>query len=93
MMRAHLPEAAIVLAILANEDRLHCALHVVVDAAPTGALEECERPFVLVEHHLLRFARIGARTNIMRLWQRRTCATFTIVVTPSITTISWLQSN
>ena len=26
-------------------------------------------------------------------WQRRTCATFTIVVTPSITTISWLQSN
>ena len=27
----------------------------------------------------------------MRLWQRRTCATFTVVVTPSITTISWLN--
>ena len=26
-----------------NEDRLHRRLHVVVDAAPTGALEECER--------------------------------------------------
>src|SRR5271169_1643832 len=29
----------------------------------------------------------------MRLWHRRTCATFTVVVTPSITTISWLQSR
>jgi hypothetical protein len=63
MMRAHLQEAAIVLAILTGEDRLHCGLHVVVDAAPTGALEECERPFVRVEHHLLRLARIGAHEH------------------------------
>ena len=34
-----------------------------------------------------------ARTNGIRLWQSRRCATFTIVVTPLITTISWLQSN
>lgn len=33
------------------------------------------------------------RGNIVRLWQRRRCVTFTIVVNPSITTISWLQSN
>jgi hypothetical protein len=39
-----------------------------------------------VEHHLLALARI-------RLWQSRTCATFTIVVTPLSRTISWLQSN
>jgi hypothetical protein len=29
----------------------------------------------------------------MRLWQSRTCATFTGTVTPFIRTISWLQSN
>ena len=63
MMRAHLEEAAIVLAILADEDRLHRRLHVVVDAAPAGALEERERPFVGVEHHLLRLARIGAHEH------------------------------
>jgi hypothetical protein len=34
-----------------------------------------------------------ARTNGIRLWQSRTCATFTIVVTPLSRTISWLQSN
>ena len=33
MMRAHLEKAAIVLAVLADEDRLHRRLHVVVDAA------------------------------------------------------------
>jgi hypothetical protein len=63
MMRAHLQEAAIVLAILTNEDRLHRGLHVVVDAAHTGALEECERPLVRVEHHLLGLARIGAHEH------------------------------
>ena len=63
MMRAHLEEAAIVLAILADEDRLHRRLHVVVDAARAGALEECERPLVGVEHHLLRLARIGAHQH------------------------------
>ncbi len=34
-----------------------------------------------------------ARTNSIRLWQSRTCATFTVTVTPAISTISWLQSN
>jgi hypothetical protein len=63
MMRAHLQEAAIVLAILTDEDRLHRRLHVVVDAAPTGAFEECERSVVRVEHHLLRLARVGAHEH------------------------------
>ena len=63
MMRAHLEEAAVVLAILADEDRLHRRLHVVVDAARTGAPEERERPLVGVENHLLRFARIDAREH------------------------------
>src|SRR6516162_7831213 len=31
MVRAHLQEATIVLAVLADEDRLHCRLHVVVN--------------------------------------------------------------
>ena len=63
MMRAHLKEAAIVLAILADEDRLHRRLHVVVDAARAGAPEERERPLVGVENHLLRLARIGAHEH------------------------------
>jgi hypothetical protein len=29
----------------------------------------------------------------MRLWQSRTWATFTVIVTPFSTTTSWLQSN
>src|SRR5271166_6099041 len=36
MVRAHLEEAAIVLPVLADEDRLHRRLHVVVDAARAG---------------------------------------------------------
>ena len=63
VMRAHLEEAAIVLAVLADEDRLHRRLHVVVDAALAGALEERERPVVGVEHHLLRLPRIGAHEH------------------------------
>ena len=43
MMRAHLQEAAIVLPVLADEDRLHRRLHVVVDAARAGALEQARR--------------------------------------------------
>jgi len=58
-MRAHLQEATIILAVLADEDRLDRGLHIVVDAARAGALEERERAFVRVEHHLLRLARIG----------------------------------
>ncbi len=63
VMRAHLEEAAIVLAVLADEDRVHRRLHVVVDAAPAGALEEREGAVVRVEHHLLRLARIGAHEH------------------------------
>jgi hypothetical protein len=37
---AHLQEAAVVGPILADEDRLDRRLHVVVEAAPAGALEE-----------------------------------------------------
>ena len=59
VVAAHLQEAAIVEAILADEDRLHRRLHVVVDAALAGALEQGKRPIVGVEHHLLRLARIG----------------------------------
>jgi hypothetical protein len=79
MMRAHLQEAAIVLAILADEDRLHRRFHVVIDSARTGPLEEPERPFVGVKHHLLGLARIGAHehhpavaeTNMRDLHDRR----------------------
>src|SRR5271154_5492861 len=39
MMRAHLQEAAIVLAILADEDRLHRRFHVVIDSAPKAPLK------------------------------------------------------
>ena len=63
MMRAHLEEAAIVLPVLADEDRLHRRLHVVVDAARAGAAEEREGAVVRVEHHLLGLARIGAHEH------------------------------
>jgi hypothetical protein len=39
VMAAHLQETTIVDALLADEDRLHRRLHVVVDAALAGALE------------------------------------------------------
>src|SRR5262245_6108113 len=90
IVAAHLQETTIVEAFLADEDRLHRGLHVVVDAAPASALEQGKRTVVGVEHHLLGLARI-ARTNSMRLWQSRTWATFTITVTPLSRTTSWLQ--
>ena len=49
MMRAHLREPAVIGALLADEDRIHRRLHVVVDAARAGALEEGERPLVGVK--------------------------------------------
>src|SRR6516225_173838 len=58
-MAAHLQEAAIVAPVPADEDRFDRGLHVVVDAAPAGALEQGERPIMGVEHHLLRLTRIG----------------------------------
>src|ERR1700761_441349 len=46
VMAAHLQEAAIVKTSFADEDRLHGRLHIVVDAAAAGALEQRERPVV-----------------------------------------------
>ena len=66
IVTAHLLEPPVIGPILANKDRIHRRLHVVINTA---------------------------RTNGIRLWLRRTCATFTVVVTPSIRTTSWLQSN
>jgi len=60
VMAAHLQEAAIVEPVLADEDGLHRCLHVVVDAAAAGPLEQRKGAFVGIEHHLLRLARIGA---------------------------------
>src|SRR4051812_18633705 len=59
VMATHLHEAAVVETTLADEDRLHCGLHVVVDAAHASALEQSECPVVGVEHHLLCLARIA----------------------------------
>src|SRR5207253_11416379 len=42
VVAAQLQEAAIVEALLADEDRLHRRLHIVVDAAPASALEQGE---------------------------------------------------
>ena len=60
VMRAHLQKAAVVLARLADEDRLHRRLHVVVDAAPADPAVEQERLVVGVEHQLLGLAEVGA---------------------------------
>ena len=60
VVRAHLQEAAIILARLADEDRLHRRLHVVVDAAPADTAIEQERLVVGVEHQLLGLAEVGA---------------------------------
>ena len=57
---AHLQKAAVVAPLAADEHRVHRRLHVVVDPARAGALEEREGPVVRVEHHLLALARIGA---------------------------------
>src|ERR1700716_3383726 len=60
VMAAHLQEPSIVETLLADEDGRHRRLHVVVDAALAGALEQSECPVVGVEHHLLRLARISS---------------------------------
>src|SRR6516165_9059647 len=59
VMAAHLQEAAIILTVLADEDRLHRRLHVVVDATGAGTSKEGEGAFVRVEYHLLRLTRIS----------------------------------
>src|SRR3954466_8500510 len=43
MVRTHLQKAEIISACLADEDRLDCRLHVVVDAAPADPAVEPER--------------------------------------------------
>jgi hypothetical protein len=58
-----LQEAAIVLSLLAHENRFHGGLHIVVDAARARALEERKRPLMRVEHHFLGLARIGAHEH------------------------------
>jgi hypothetical protein len=58
-----LQEAAIVLPLLAHEDRLHGGLHIVVDAARARTLEEREAALMRVEHHFLGLARIGAHEH------------------------------
>src|SRR5436305_11928639 len=44
VVAAHLQEAAIIEAFLADKDGLHRRLHVVVNAAPAGPLEQGKRP-------------------------------------------------
>lgn len=99
-MRAHLQEAAVVGALAPDEDRLDRGLHVVVDAALAGAAEEGERPVVGVEDHLLALARIGPHEQHARVAEPdvgdprlRGGRLLIVVVTPAISTISWLQSN
>src|SRR5271154_1021630 len=60
MVRAHLQEAPIILARLADEDRLHRRLHVVVDAAPADPAIEQERLVVGVEDQLLGLPEVHA---------------------------------
>jgi hypothetical protein len=83
---ARLQEAAIVLPILADQDRFDRRLHVVVDAARAGALEEGESSVVRVEHHLLGLTRIGANEQNAAVAEAN-------MRTLLSTTISWLQSN
>jgi len=59
-MPAHPQEAAVELAVFADEHGLNRRLHVVVDAARAGPLEESKGAVVRVEHHLLGLTRIGA---------------------------------
>jgi hypothetical protein len=59
VVRAHLQEAPVILAGLADEDRLHRRLHVVVDAAPADAAIELERLVVGVEDQFLGLPEVG----------------------------------
>ena len=63
MMQAHLEKAEILLTILADEDRFHRRLHVVVDAATAAAPEKCGRPVVGVENSPASRADRCARTS------------------------------
>ena len=60
IMPAHPQKAPVERTILAQKDRVHCRLHVVVNAPRARAAEEPEGAVMRVEHHLLARARIGA---------------------------------
>ena len=80
-MATHLQEAAIVETIFTDKDRLHRGLHVVVDAALAGTLEQSERPVVGERGLTNRRSFIGgsdARTimgddeaALLRLWREK----------------------
>ena len=57
MVRAHLLEAPVVIPLLADKDRGHRRLHVVVDAPPARPAEEAEGALVRLKDHLLTLAR------------------------------------
>src|SRR3984893_10222136 len=46
MMGAHLQEPPIILPVLADEDRLHRGLHIIIDATCAGAFKKGEGPLV-----------------------------------------------
>ena len=57
MVRTHLLEATVVVPLLADKDRIHRRLHVVVDATPADPAEEAEGALMGLKDHLLAFAR------------------------------------
>jgi hypothetical protein len=59
MMAHHLQKAPVEGPLLAGEHSVDRRLHVVANTALAGALEERERLFVGIEHHLLGFARVS----------------------------------
>ena len=63
----------------------------VVNPTCAGAPEEGERTVMRVKDHLLALAHV-ARANIIRLWQSRTCATFTVSQTGERKTV-WYTPN
>jgi len=58
-MPTHLLEPPVVGPILADKDRVHRGLHIVIDASGARTAEERKRPIRGVKHHLLRLTRIG----------------------------------
>ena len=72
-MAAHLLEPPVIGAILADEDRIDRRLHVVVYPPGACSAEERERLVVGVEHHLLRFARIGPHKRHPAVAQAHMC--------------------
>ena len=59
-MAAHLEKAPVEPSLPANEHGFDRGLHVVVNAAPTGAAEKGKTAVMSIKHHLLALARIGS---------------------------------